>query len=269
MINDHQPPTIHPSKRVGIFLLVALLHLLLLYWLAMMRAASPPQAPFLPPFEVQLFPPGGGGSPARNAEAAPVTPAVSSASSALHVPPRPAPWPDTLPAPAEPAPPEPVIAFGPTAEPAPSLPADPVQPSAEASDGAGAADGGLGGGRGGGVGSGQGAGVGPGRGGRGSGAVLIRGPAGATISRDVSPAALSSLPGSYAVLRCEIRLNQRLDRCRVLREHPASSGAGQIALARAAEFRFRPPFRGGRFRDRQRITVAIALPPPAEEGVEP
>lgn len=269
MIHDHQPPRIEPSTRAGIFLLVVLLHLLLLYWLAMIRAAPLPDAPLFPPFEVQLFPPGGGGSPARDAEASPTPPEVSSAPSAVHVPPVTAPWPDTVPAPPEPAPQDTAIGFGATADDILALSVETTRTANDAQEGVGDAEGGLGGGQGGGAGSGQGSGDGAGRGGRGSGAVLIRGPAGASISQNVSPQALAALPGSYAVLRCQIRLTQRLEQCRVRREYPQGSGVGQAALARAAEFRFRPPRTGSRFRDRHRITIAIAFPPEAEEAPEP
>lgn len=261
MIRDSQPPTISPTRRATLFLLVALVHLLLLYWLAMVRAASPAGLPDLPPLEVQLFRAGGGGAPAQAAEDAPTTPRASLGASALHTPPDPAPWPETLAAPPVPAPPEPLVTFAAGPELAPPVPGL-VTTSAGTAGAEGGAAGGSGNGRGGGVGSGDGPGAGSGRGG--SGAVLIRGPAGATITRDVSPASLASLPGPFAVLRCEIRLNQKLDRCRVLREHPEGSGAGQAALARAEEFRFRPPARAGRFRDRHRVTVGIALPPPAD-----
>lgn len=263
MITEHQPPRIEPSKRAAIVLLVVLLHLLLLYWLAMIRASAPSAEPLIPPVEVWLFP-SGGGSPASDRDAAVVLTAPSS-SSTLHVPPRPAPWPETLAAPPEPGPTD---SPGSDSSTPATLPVagEGIETSETATTGSGDASGSRGGGSG--DGSGVGSGSGSGRG-RGSGAVLIRGPAGATISQNVSPAALAVLPGSYAVLRCQIRLNGRLENCSVRGEHPQGSGVGQAAIARAGEFRFRPPRVGSRYRDRHRITVAIAFPPSPDDNGEP
>lgn len=118
-----------------------------------------------------------------------------------------------------------------------------------------------------GVGDGIGAGEGPGAGG-GSAAVLIAGPAGAIITRDVESASLIRADRSHVVLRCRIRLNQRLDGCRIVGEHPRPSGHRQAALWRAREFRFRPEMRAGRAVDGGPIVVAIAFPSPPEAEPE-
>ncbi len=109
-------------------------------------------------------------------------------------------------------------------------------------------------------GDGVGAGEGPGSGG-GSAAVLIAGPAEAVITRDVQSASLVSADRSHVVLRCRIRLSQRLEGCRVIGEHPQPSGYRQAALWRVREFRFRPETRAGRPVDGRPVVVAIAFPP--------
>ncbi|WP_331033491.1 energy transducer TonB [Brevundimonas sp.] len=118
----------------------------------------------------------------------------------------------------------------------------------------------------GGEGTGAGDGVGEALGsgsGRGTGPVLVRGPRGVVMTANVSPASLAALPGSYAVLQCYIRVGRdRLEDCRVKVEHPADSGVGRAALQKAEEFRYRPPSRIGRSRDRFRQTIAVAFPAP-------
>lgn len=260
VMDDHPPLRIEPSRRTAIFVVVLLLHLLLFYWLAMSRSpASPPVA--VPVFDITLFRPtgGGGGAPREPQPAATIS---ERQASAVHVPVDPTDWHDLPPAPAEPAPPTPTFETGAATQPTLAVSAEP-EPAADTA--AAQADPGLAGtGRGGGAGSGVGAGTGAGSGrGRGSGAgvVLIRAPAGATVTQDVSMTHLAGLAGGYGVLRCRIRLSQRLEGCRVLREYPVGSGLGRLAQQRAGEFRFRPPQRNGRFRDEVPITVAIAFPP--------
>lgn len=114
----------------------------------------------------------------------------------------------------------------------------------------------------GGIGDGLGAGTGSGSGqGRGVGPELIHGPAGATMTANVEMAALAQLPGPYAVLHCYVQSGDpRLRNCRVTREHPAQSGAGEAARLLSAEFRYRPPARIGRTPRRERQIVAISFP---------
>src|SRR5690606_6766444 len=86
----------------------------------------------------------------------------------------------------------------------------------------------------GGDGTGQGEGAGEGDGadaGRGTGPVLLSGPKEAVMTANVSAASLRTLPGSYAVLQCYIRVGRdRLEDCRVKEEHPSGEGVGRAAI---------------------------------------
>ncbi|MFC5345180.1 hypothetical protein ACETK8_12300 [Brevundimonas staleyi] len=113
-----------------------------------------------------------------------------------------------------------------------------------------------------GSGDGIGSGTGPGAGGGGAAAVLIAGPVGAAITRDVNSLSLVRADRSHVVMRCRIRLNQRLDGCRVIGGHPRPSGYRETALLRVQEFRFRPAMRAGRPVDGRPVVVALAFPPP-------
>lgn len=128
----------------------------------------------------------------------------------------------------------------------------------------GMGEGGIGDGLGAGLGSGNGAGDG----GR-SGPTLIQGPAHSVISESVSRAALYDNSGAHVVLRCQLRISERLERCRVVGEHPRPSGFRREALARAREFRIKPPTRNGLALDRHTMTVALAFPLPKEEPDQP
>ena len=119
-----------------------------------------------------------------------------------------------------------------------------------------------------GLGAGLGSGNGPGDGG-GSGPTLIQGPAHSVISESVSRAALYDSAGAHVVLRCQLRISERLERCRVIGEHPRPSGHRREALARAREFRIKPPTRNGIAMDRHTMTVALAFPLPKEEADQP
>ena len=122
----------------------------------------------------------------------------------------------------------------------------------------------------GGSGDGRGAGVGDGDGGGGRTApILIQGPANAAISEAVSRASLYDSTGAHVVLRCQLRLTERLERCRVVGEHPRPSGYRREALARAREFRIKPPTSSGRALDRQAMTIALAFPAPAKDADKP
>lgn len=250
---DHQPPRASRRSRYAAFALVAAIHLLLLALLALQRAGVFP--PVLPPIEVLLVP-GGGGDGRPSSNAADAAAARQAAPSSLHVPPTPQPYPDTLVAPPQAAPQElaPVLTPGTPDAPAGPAGAAPVLAGTGASQG-----GGSGAGSGAGTGDGAGGGVGDGVG---SDVVLIRGPAGATITRNVSPGAMEALPGPWVVMRC--RVTDRLEDCRILRQHPGGAEVRLAALARAAEFRFRPARAGRTVRGQApRIykTFGIGLPP--------
>lgn len=184
---------------------------------------SPPPAAVLPsPFDVflagpMLRPPPppepakevGGGSPA--------------APSRIHVARNPPPAPPELPAPPTPAP-EPTPVIGASSETSPTP--------------------GLGqGGEGSGSGTGTGAGTGPG-----SGTVrfrLISAPTGAQIAR-LHPTRSGRRESGEARVACRIRLDTRLDQCRVVSETPSGRGFGPAAVSAAALYRFQPPSRDGR-----------------------
>lgn len=158
------------------------------------------------------------------------------APSTVHIAEEPRPEAVELTAPLEPAPLQPlVLGVSPLIAPAP-----------------GAGQGGLGDGTGNGEGSGSG------------GVVLVQGPAGAVITRDVQSVELVQAGQTHVILRCRILETQQLSDCRVVGEHPRPSGYRRAALARSREFRFREHGvrpRGGRW-----IVVALAFPPaePAE-----
>lgn len=122
----------------------------------------------------------------------------------------------------------------------------------------------------GGSGDGRGAGVGDGDGGGVRTApILIQGPANAAISEAVSRASLYDWTGAHVVLRCQLRLTERLERCRVVGEHPRPSGYRREALARAREFRIKPPTSSGRALDRQAMTIALAFLAPQKDADKP
>lgn len=122
----------------------------------------------------------------------------------------------------------------------------------------------------GGSGDGRGAGVGDGDGGGGRTApILIQGPANAAISEAVSRTSLYDSTGAHVVLRCQLRLTERLERCRVVGEHPRPSGYRREALARVREFRIKPPTSSGRALDRQAMTIALAFPAPPKDADKP
>ena len=117
------------------------------------------------------------------------------------------------------------------------------------------------GGQGSGIGPGIGDGAGPGSGG-GSGPRLLRGPNRREITREYPRAALNARQPGRVMLACRIRLDTRLDDCRVVDETPQDQGFGTAALRASAHFRFRPPFTGdGRPRDGQEITLGVEFQP--------
>lgn len=226
------------KARGGVLALgVAVAHLAL--FAALGLSASAP-APFAPPaFEVELFrppipipePPAPVVEPARTTGGgAPAAP------SRVHVPPVPPPdTPREPPAPPVPAP-EPSIVVGLSPQPAETP---------------GMGQGGQGTGEGGGTGS----GVGPGAGF--VGPRILRGPTLADLRREHPPAALRARRSGEAAINCEIRLDTRLDDCRLVREGPEGEGFGRAALATAAYFRFQPPAVDGRPQSGQRVTFNV------------
>lgn len=227
--------TSRPLRRwraPAIFLGVAALEIGLFLLLGQVKGRAPEVAVVEDrPFEVVLYDPpppiqrppapvSGGGAPA--------------APSKVNIPPPPkVQQPREVPAPPKPAPtPAPVVGVAP----APSL-----QP--------GFGQGGQGTGQGEGVGAGDGPGSGS------SGPRLITGPTMGQVRANHPPAARSRY--GRVELSCRIRLDTRLDGCRVVRETPAGLGFGEAGLAVSGLFRFQPPIENGRPVEGQQVTVGV------------
>ncbi|WP_447911419.1 energy transducer TonB [Brevundimonas bullata] len=118
----------------------------------------------------------------------------------------------------------------------------------------GPGQGGQGAGQGGGTGSGVGRGAGDGR------FRLLRGPTMGELRRLHPPAAFRQRRGGQATLSCRIRLDTRLEDCRVIDETPSGMGFGQAALAASIHFRFQPPTRDGAPVDGQEVPVVVLWP---------
>lgn len=126
---------------------------------------------------------------------------------------------------------------------APATPAPEPAPVVGASASPGIVAGQGQGGQGTGTGGGSGAGVGPG-----SGVIRARLTT-APTPRDLSrlhPAGEGSRTPGRATVSCRIRLDSRLDGCRIVSEAPSAQGYGQAALRAADLYRFQPPSREGR-----------------------
>lgn len=179
---------------------------------------APPPPPPPPPAEPAVE--AGGGAPA--------TPSV------IHRPPEPPPEVEReVIAPSEPAPePVPEIGIAPLPTPTPGQ--------------------GLGG-QGTGTGTGTGEGSGPGSGS--TPARLVTGPTLDQIRTNHPPNARSRY--GRVELSCIIRLDERLEACRVVSESPQGLGFGQAGLVVSQYFRFRPPYEGGRPQSGRRIVVGI------------
>ena len=182
----------------------------------------PPPAP--PPPRVPT-PIAGGGAPSAPSIVRPARP-------------RPDPSPPEIKAPPRPAAEQPlVIGVGALPSPAP-----------------GPGQGGQGAGEGGGTGAGVGRGAGDGR------FRLLRGPTMGELRRLHPPTAFRQRIGGQATLSCRIRLDTRLEGCRVIEETPAGMGFGQAALAASIHFRFQPPTRDGAPVDGQEVPVVVLWP---------
>lgn len=192
-----------------------------LFALAQVTSVTLPEGPVI---DVELFQPvippppppkpqppapvSGGGAPA--------------APSRIHTPPKPRPVERELPAPVVQAPkPELVVGVAPTASPTPGFGQ---------------------GGRGTGTGTGVGDGDGPGSGGP---PRFISGPTSRQIADAASVEAKRARVDGMVTLRCTIRLDSRLENCRVLSETPSGFGFGAAAVRIAIDrFRFSPPTSG-------------------------
>ncbi|WP_292036864.1 MULTISPECIES: energy transducer TonB [unclassified Brevundimonas] len=118
----------------------------------------------------------------------------------------------------------------------------------------GAGQGGQGAGVGGGIGTGAGRGAGEGR------FRLLRGPTMEELRRLHPPAAFRQRLGGRATLSCRIRLDTRLEDCRVVDESPPGMGFGRAALEASGYFRFQPPTRDGVAVEGQEVPVVVLWP---------
>ncbi len=222
-------------RRLGVVAAVAALHV----GLGLMLSRIPPTAPSTPErpaFEVILYDPpqppqppppperpvsGGGGAPA--------------APSRLRAPARPPRIPPEVVAPPRPAPEQPLV-VGVAPEPSPQV-------------GQGQGGQGTGSGTGAGAGAGPGEGVAPAR--------LVRGPSLAELRREHPPAAFAARRGGRGEVSCVIRIDTRLEDCRLVSESPQGMGFGEAALRSARYFRFEPPTRGGAPVAGQRVVFGV------------
>lgn len=237
--NDGERATARRARyrRWGVIGGVALAHVGLFALLGI--SGAPPAPPeFLAPVQVELFelvppppppppdpepaPDPGGGAPA--------------AASRVNRPPHPPRVPPELITPPTPAP-EPTLIVG-------------ASPTATLNAGLGQ------GGEGTGSGSGRGEGDGTGEG---SGPLILRGASNGEILAFVPPEARRRRQAGRSAVSCLIRVDTRLEACRIVHEQPDGWGFGEAAV-RIAErhFRFRPPTTvSGRPVEGFRVTVTV------------
>ena len=227
-------------RWIGLAAVVVVAHLGLGWWVSKTRPDLAPSVlppplnvivlqPFLPPPAPPPPPPAkpatadGGGRPSAPSVVRP-TPNPTRPPE-VAAPPRPAPEPPPL-----------IIGAAPTQGPTPG----PGQGQQGAGTGAGSGDG-----------------DGPGVGGR---AQFVRGPSLREIIARYPPAARAARMDGQVELRCRVRLDQRLEGCRILRETPPGQGFGAAGVQVAeTAFRFRPPIRDGRPVADAEVTVGVTF----------
>ncbi len=239
-----EPPLLNANRlrKLGIVVGVTLGHLGV--FAVMGRADAPVPLPepaptvsvFLyrppppPPPPVEPARTQGGGAPA--------------APSRVHVPPKPAERLPEVVAPPVPAPePELVVGAAPVATPTPG--------TGQGGEGTG-------------TGTGQGSGSGPGSGG--TRWRLVAGASSAEIQRVYPVAARRARISGNVLLSCRIRLDRRLENCRVVRETPAGQGFGAAALETVVHFRAVPPTEGGRPVENAEATFGVLFGPQGPAG---
>lgn len=227
-----------PVRNLGVAAAIAALHVGVFLVIARTQPSPPPMLP--PVIEAVLFRPPPPEPPPPPAEPAPEAGGgAPAAASRIHTPPpRPEARPE-LPAP-------------PVQAPAPDLTVG-IAPAPSPTPGFGQ------GGEGTGTGSGEGEGSGPGSG---MPFMIVRGPSLAEVRREHPRAALAARQSGRAEMSCEIRLDQRLENCRLLRETPPGMGFGEAALRSAGYFRVRPPVRDGQPVAGQRGVFGVEFGPP-------
>lgn len=231
--------------RAGVAAGVGGLHLALFGLLGTLRPEAPPII-LSRPVEVELvrpspIPP----LPVPPPPQAPPRPAPVAGGGALaapsrtHLSPMKNEGPSELAAPPKPAPEAPLV----------------IGVATEASPSPGQGQGGAGTGSGSGVGAGSGPGVGDGP------PRLIQGPTKDQLRRLHPREAFRQRLNGSARIACRIRLDTRLEDCRVVDEAPPGRGFGEAALAASGYFRFRPPTRDGRPVEGREITVGVEFMP--------
>ena len=226
-------------RKLGVFVGVSLAHLGVFGVMARSEAPAPLPDP-APPISVFLYrpppppPPPPPAPPARTqGGGAPAAP------SRIHVPLKPPERPPELIAPPVPAPVQPLV----------------IGVAAAAGPTPGRGQGGTGDG----TGTGDGDGDGPGSGG--VGPMIIR-PATSAEIQSVAPPRARGVrrPPGRARVNCVIRVDHRLDDCRIVEESPRGFGYGDQALRAMAFFRYRPPMTaGGRPVEGQRVTTFVNM----------
>ena len=228
-------------RMAAIFVAVAAAEIGLFLLLGQVRGPAPTPVVEPPPFEVVLYdppPPISAEPPApETGGGAPAAPSV------IHTPPPPPKErPREVPAPPVKAPePAPVVGIAPSLSPQPGF-----------------GQGGQGTGSGSGVGSGSGPGSGS------TGPRLVTGPTIGQIRANHPPGARSRY--GRVELSCVIRLDSRLDGCRVVQETPPGLGFGAAGLQVSGYFRFQPPTEDGRPVEGQRVTVGVDFGRPPNRG---
>jgi len=88
--------------------------------------------------------------------------------------------------------------------------------------------------------------------------MILRGATTAEVLSVVPPEARRARQAGRASINCVIRLDQRLDDCRVVSETPAGFRFGEAGLRAAGFFRYRPPgTASGRPVEGQRVTISV------------
>ena len=91
---------------------------------------------------------------------------------------------------------------------------------------------------------------------------MILRPATSAEIQSVAPPAVRGVrrPPGRVVVNCVIRIDQRLDDCRIVSEDPRGFGFGEQALRATAFFRYRPPMTAsGRPIEGQRVTTFVNM----------